>query len=71
MKKLSTFTKIALSIMIAGIIYGIVKQSWDMIIMCGLFFILSILELQGKIKYNQRTKFQYPRFLLDKSLTTY
>ena len=50
MKKLSTFTKIALSILIAGIIYGIVKQSWDMIIMCGLFFILSILELQAKMK---------------------
>ena len=50
MKKLSTFTKIALAIQIAGIIYGIVKQSWEMIILCGLFFILSILELQGKIR---------------------
>ena len=50
MKKLSTFTKIALAIQKAGIIYGIVKQSWEMIILCGLFFILSILELKGKIK---------------------
>ena len=50
MKKLSIFTKIALAIQIAGIIYGIVKQSWEMIILCGLFFILSILELQAKIK---------------------
>ena len=50
MKKLSTFTKIALAIQIAGIIYGIVKQSWEMIILWGLFFILSNLELQGKIK---------------------
>ena len=31
----------------------------------------SILELQGKIKQIQRVTFQYPRFLLDKPLTTY
>ena len=32
---------------------------------------LNILELQGKIKWIQRATFQYPRFLLDKPLTTY
>tara|TARA_B100000989_G_scaffold245746_1_gene192904 strand:+ start:1251 stop:1379 length:129 start_codon:yes stop_codon:yes gene_type:complete len=41
MKKLSAFTKIALAILIAGIIYGIVKQSWEMIIMLVYFLSLA------------------------------
>ena len=50
MKKLSTFVKIALAVQLGGIIYGITKQSWDVMILCALFFIMCILELKDKTK---------------------
>jgi hypothetical protein len=49
MKKLTLFIKISLAIQIAGIIYGVVEQSWEMIILCSVFFIICFLELNGKI----------------------
>ena len=50
MKKLSTFVKMALAVQIGGVIYGITKESLDVIILSATFLVLSILELKGKIK---------------------
>jgi hypothetical protein len=48
MKKVSTLVKIALFVQIALIIYGIVKESTEMIIMCSLFLIMCVLEIRNK-----------------------
>ena len=39
MKKLTLFIKISFAIQIVGIIYGVVEQSWEMIILCSFFLL--------------------------------